>query len=387
MKILSTTAGGVVKNVDWIEYGLGKELIKLGHKVDSYSSINVQKVFHHAKKKEKIDGINVKRFNPLSPFLLQEMLKNDWDLIHGNHLGYLAPISSFAAIRKKIKSIPMVFTVHGLYHDPFIVKDVQDPFSKPINYRIAKSFILNPADWFTHLPLYTADKVTALTEWEKDEIKKLGIPEEKITVIPNGINIDKFSKVKSGKNFREKYNIEGPMILFIGQPIRRKGLEYLIGAMPEIIKEFENVKCFFVGYRKNNKLEELCDKLNIKSNVIFLGFLSEQKKVEALTAADIFVFPTLYEGFGTVVVEAMAAGCPVVTTNVAGNSEIVKNNRNGILVKPKSSEEISKAVIKLLKNNGTRKKMGSRNRIEAKKYGWKNVAKKFEAVFEEVSNG
>jgi len=382
MKILSTTAGGVVKNVDWIEHGLCKELVIFGHDVDSYSSISVKKVFPQAKKEEKIDGINVKRFNPISPFSLIEMLKGDWDIIHANHLGYLAPISSFAAIRKKIKTIPMVFTVHGLYHDPFIVKDIQDPFSKPINYKIAKSFLLNPADWFTHLPLYTADKVTALTEWEKNEIKKLGIPEEKITVIPNGINIDKFSK-----SFREKYNIEGPMILFIGQPIRRKGLEYLIGAMPEIINEFEDLKCVFVGYRKNDKLEELCDKLNIKSNVIFLGFLSEKEKVEALTAADIFVFPTLYEGFGTVVVEAMAAGCPVVTTDVAGNSEIVKNNRNGILVKPKSSEEICKAVIKLLENNGIRKKMGNVNKNEAKKYSWSNVALQFEAIFEEVSNG
>jgi len=383
MKILNTTAGGIVKNVDWIEYGLCKELVKLGHDVDSYSSINVQKVFPHAKKEENVGGINIKRFNPLSPFSLIEMLKGDWDIIHANHLGYLAPISSYAALRKKIKDVPFVFTVHGLYHDPFIVKDVQDPFSGKINYGIKDS--LNPFNRFVHTSLFTADKVTALTQWEKNEITKFGVPFNKIEVIPNGINIDKFKKTKI-KNFKKKYEIEGPMIVFLGQPIRRKGVEYLIDGLPKLIDEFEDLKCVFVGYKKNIKFEEMCNKLGIMKNTLFLGFLPEKEKVEALRSADVFVLPTLYEGFGTVMIEAMAAGCPVITTNVAGNSEIIRHNRNGILIKPRSSEEISAAVKRILNNKSLRNKMSIKNKQDAKKYTWANVARQFETIFEEISN-
>jgi len=388
MKILTTTAGGIVRGIEsWPEYGLARELVKRGHKVTAFSSISVKKVFKDAKAEETIEGIQVKRFNPISPESMLKAMKGEWDLIHTQHLGYLAPISSYAALAAKSKKIPTVFTVHGLYHDPFIVKDVQDPFANPMNFDICRSFPAQPwkiPDWFVHLPMYSAKRVTALTKWEKKELVKFGVDEDRISVVPNGLYTAKFAKAKT-KAFKDKLGIDGPMLLFVGQPIRRKGPEYLIQALPKIAKQFPDITCVFAGYKSNPELEALCERLGVSQNIKFLGFLSEEDKIAAMKSADAFVFPTLYEGFGIPLIEAMAAGCPIVTTRVAGVPELVKDGYNGLLVEPKSSEGIASAVVKLLKSKKMRASMSKANVNDAKKYEWKNVAKLYEQAFEDAA--
>ncbi|MBI4153741.1 glycosyltransferase family 4 protein [Candidatus Woesearchaeota archaeon] len=385
MKVLMTSCGGIIRGIEsWPEYNLARELVKNGHDVTVISSSSAMKK-HDAAKEEIIEGIKVKRFNPVSPSSLFYMLGNDFDLIHMHHLGYLAPISSYASLREKMKGTPTIFTIHGIYHDPYLVKDIEDPLSLAIKRNVQMTFPYKAPwrikNWLAHLPL-SADRITALTEWEKREVTKLGVSKDKIDVIPNSIDLAKYRPGR--RNYFKKKGIHGDILLFVGQPTRRKGWEYFLGAMPEIIKKYPNTKAVFIGYRHDKALDSRCRQLGIEESVEFLGFLPEKEKIDAFQSADVFVFPTLYEGFGIVFLEAMAAGLPIVTTDTAGNSEIVRHGENGLLVKPKDGKEIAKAVVRLLGDKQLRIRVSKNNITNVKQYDSKIIAKRYMKLYEDV---
>lgn len=386
MKILMTSSGGILRGIEnWPEYGLARELVRLGHDVTVLSSSSVLRK-HAAMKEETIEGIRVKRFNPVLPSSFFYMLGTSFDVVHMHHLGYLAPISSYAAFRKKVKDVPAVFTIHGIYHDPYIVGNIEDPLSGEIKESVQTGFpyikLWKIFNWFVHLPL-NADKITALTAWEKQETMKLGIRGDRIEVVPNGVDLGKYSRGKKGDYFR-RAGIDGEILLFVGQPAERKGWKYFLGAMPAILKRFPDAKAVFVGYRRDNELEETCRRLGIEDSVAFPGFLPEERKIEAFRSSDVFVLPTLYEGFGIVFLESMAAGVPIITTDVAGNSEIVRQGKNGLLVRPRNSKEIAGAAVRLLASKPLRERIRRNNLEDAGKYDWKKVAKKYLDVYESV---
>ncbi len=379
-----TSSGGIIRGIEsWPEYGLAKALVKKGHNVTVFSSSSALKK-HQGLKNEIIGGISVKRFNPVLPSSLSGFLRETFDILHMHHLGYLAPISSYAALGKKMKSVPSVFTMHGVYHDPYIVENTDDPLSGRISNKVQLSFpFLKPwklTDWFIHLPLQ-ADKITALTEWEKTAIAKLGIDGRRIDVVPNGVDLEKYSTGKP--DYFKKLGIKGKILLFVGQPTQRKGWKHFLDAMPRILKEFPDAKAIFIGYSRNKELENYSKSLDLEKSVVFLGYLPEGSKIDAFRSADVFVFPTLYEGFGIVFLEAMAAGLPIVTTDSAGNKEIVDGS-NGILTAPKQSVEIAAAVIKLLENKALRSKISRNNKKKVLQYDWKKVAERYLEIYESV---
>jgi len=389
MKILMTTCGGFVRGIKgWPEYGLAKELIKMGHEVVGLTSANLMKKMK-AKRKEIIDGITVKRFNPILPGSFFWMAKQKFDIVHAHFPGYMAPISSYAALLKKIgKNVPLVHTIHGIYHDPFLVNDIENPFETSIKYEnMQRTFPLNPLklpNWFAHLTIFEADRILALTNFERRELKKYGVPLKRITVVPNGINLSLYENLPSKKYFRNKFKINGHIILFVGQPRRRKGPEYLIKAMPKIIKAYDDAILIFVGYRKNLELEILVKKMKLEKNVKFLGFLSEKDKISAYRSADVFCLPTNYEGFGIVFIEAMACGTPIVTTDTPGIKEIVVPHRNGILVPPRNSGKLAEAIIKIFDSRNLQKIFSNNNKKDVKKYDWPIVAKRVEKLYKEL---
>jgi glycosyltransferase involved in cell wall biosynthesis len=385
MRILITTCGGVVRGVDWTESNLARELVLRGNEVTVLTSSSVKKVFPDAKKEEWIDGIHVKRFNPILPTSLRWMMKNEFDIINAHFPGWMAPISSWAMLRKRMKTTPVVHNVMGLYHDPCLVEDDQDPLSHPIRYsNMQKGFPwLKPwraANWFSHLTIFESDAVCALTEWEKAELQKFGVPRERLEIVPNGIKYKNY-RAKAKEDFLSKYGVDGPMLLFVGQPIRRKGLEYAVEALPKITSEVSDAKLVVIGYRKEEWLEKAA---NENESIVLAGRVSESEKISAYQQASAFVLPTLYEGFGTVLIEAMAAGCPIITTRTAGIPEIVKDGRNGLLVEPKSSSQLAAAALKLLGGKAFRKRISAANAKDAKEYDWKDVAKRYESVFQKA---
>ena len=209
-----------------------------------------------------------------------------------------------------------------------------------------------------------ANKIIALSKNMKSTLMKM-VPENKIEIIPNGIDTKDF-------NFTERDRATGDELVVgtIGSIEPRKGTQCLIEAAAKVQKGFPAVKFLIVGsplpgregYKK--KMESLANKLGVQGKIVFTGQSNNIPSI--LGNMDIFVLPSLWEGMSRVILEAMASGKPVVSTNVGGTPEVVIDKETGLLVPPEDPEKLAEAIVSLIKDPSMRKRMGEngRRRIE-----------------------
>jgi len=230
--------------------------------------------------------------------------------------------------------------------------------------------------------LKNAAKVIVLTEDMKRELQKIYCGE--ILIIPNGIELDNYKNLQK-QNFRVS---ENKIIIFVGNLRPVKGLIYLIKAMEIIHAEMENAILMIIGDGEDRKsLEEMVMKLHLEKVVIFIEKIPNKDIPKYLVQGDVFVLPTLSEGFPNVILEAMAAGLPIVSTNVNGLSEIIRNEENGYLVEPRNPQQLADKLLQILKNPIQSKNFSNNNIEKVKKYSWKNVIKYLEDVYLKVLVG
>ncbi len=229
------------------------------------------------------------------------------------------------------------------------------------------------------LVLRGANAIIALTEHMKKEMQKMC--DRDMFVIPNGVDLSRFNGL-SRVDIRTQLGIcNEKVILFVGRLSPIKGLKYLLAAMKIIADRDRNVKLFLVGDGEEREyLKELVRNLNIKQHVTFIGKVPNEKVPEYMVASDIFVLPSLSEGFPVVTLEAMAAGLPIVASRVGGLPEIIKSGENGFLVEPKNPKEIADKLWLLLEDEELRTKMRSNNKEMAKDYSWEKVSENLERV-------
>lgn len=215
-------------------------------------------------------------------------------------------------------------------------------------------------------------------------LENYNVPEEKITVIYNGVDLKTFSpNLKARREIRERYHIKENEILlmFCGANFKGKGLKYIIEALPKVDS---NVKLFVVGRdRKGNEgfYKELADDLGVLNKIIFTGEIKKNIN-DYYVASDIFVFPARHEAFGLVVIEAMASGLPVITSESIGVAEMIKNDYDGLLLNdPTDSNEISRKIDLLIEDKNLRRKIGENARKSAEKYSWEEIARRTLEVY------
>lgn len=224
--------------------------------------------------------------------------------------------------------------------------------------------------------------IIATSKGIKNEIMKFyRIPENKITIIPNGVNTDKFKPDKKKRNkLRKMLGItqKDVVLLFVGRNLRRKGLGYVIRAL-HMIKN-NKVKLVVCG-GDDIEHRNLVSKLNEEKRVMFIGDVKNVDEYYAM--ADIFVFPTFYEGFSFATLQAASSGLPVIATIANGTEDLIENGKNGYLLKTRNPEEIAKKINLLVKNTNLRNKMSRKAReMVIKKFSWKIVAKQILKVLE-----
>ena len=193
-------------------------------------------------------------------------------------------------------------------------------------------------------------------------------------IIPNGVDIERFSPEVAPM---EQYCDGKQNILFLGRLEHRKGLKYLLEAYQLVKREIPDSRLIVVGpgtkllggykrWVKRNHLED----------VVFVGYISEEDKPRYFKTADIYCAPsTGHESQGIVLLEAMAVGTPIVASNLEGYADVVTHGQEGLLVPPKNSAELAKALVFLLKDKSLRQEMGARGRITAEQYSWERVAR------------
>jgi glycosyltransferase involved in cell wall biosynthesis len=222
-----------------------------------------------------------------------------------------------------------------------------------------------------------AAAVIALTEHMKVEIQN--VYNRDVFVIPNGIDLKKFEDFTKNRI----HNNEGrKKILFVGRLHTVKGVKYLIESMKIIKIDFPNIELILVGDGEEKcKLESLVKQFNLSEYVSFVGIVPNQQIPKCMIESDIFVLPSLSEGFGIVILEAMASGLPIVASNVGGIPYLVQNEINGFLVEPKNPDQIAEKVLHLLKNDKLMQDISDNNRKFVTKYEWKEIVLSLEKVY------
>ena len=231
--------------------------------------------------------------------------------------------------------------------------------------------------------------IAVLSSAQKKPCGGIGLG-EKVKVFPNTVELDKFCHIK---NYRTDFDIphDYVVVLFIAAIFyKEKGVMELLEAIPLVTKKHEKVLFIFVGGGKEeDSMVRFCQKQKIENYVRFTGHLSSDNVISLLLSSDIFAFPTYYsEGLPLVILEAMAAGLSVISTPVRAIPEVIENEKNGFLIKPRDHIALAEKITLLIENEDLRKRIGHRN-IEkiGEKYDLKIVAKIFEQSYQEILFG
>ncbi|MDO8601239.1 MAG: glycosyltransferase [bacterium] len=202
-----------------------------------------------------------------------------------------------------------------------------------------------------------------------------------IEVIPNGIDLERF------KNLEIKPH-QGFVVITVARLEKVKGTEYLIGAFDLLMSDFlgkSDIRLSIIGDGSERKnLEDLVKKLGLAERVKFLGEIPNEKIPEYLAGADCFVLPSLKEGFGIAVLEAMAAGVPVIASRVGGILDIIEDGKTGLLIEPGNPEEIAKAISKIYQDSTLRGQLINNAMAELKRYNWQDIAERVFKIYENI---
>jgi glycosyltransferase involved in cell wall biosynthesis len=338
--------------------------------IDSKSSVELypnMKVHRHG------TSMKIASANP-SIKLIYNPLNYDVDIVHAHSP---IPYSDLPALLySKRKKLPFILTYQ------FDGVETGGSFARNAGVSLYNKL-------FIHKVLDAADTIIATTKSYAKESPFLRNYLDKIVVIPNGINIEEVTTPLTREKSREILGLpqNSEIILFFGSLVEYKGPDILLKAFKLVKKIVPSAKLIFAGRgHMDNQLKETAKQMNISEDVIFTGFVEDNLKPLYYKAADIFCLPstTLAESFGIVNLEAMAAGIPIVSSDLGGIPDIVKNGENGLLAKPYDIEMVAEKLLILLKDEDIRKKMGADGKNKVKDYSWKEVASKTEQLYKSM---
>jgi glycosyltransferase involved in cell wall biosynthesis len=234
----------------------------------------------------------------------------------------------------------------------------------------------------------SADKIISISHHTKqDIIKHFKIPENKIKVIHLAANENyKLLKENEINKIKQNYNLNYSFILYVGTLEPRKNIPTLLKALYKLKKQNIKHKLVITGKKgwKYKSIFETIERLNLQKDVIFTGYVPDEDLPALYNAADLFVYPSLYEGFGLPPLEAMQCGTPVITSNTSSLPEVVGDA--GIMVNPYDVDELANKMYEVLTNGGLREELSKKGLERAKLFSWKKCAEEHLKVYEEVYN-
>lgn len=271
--------------------------------------------------------------------------------------------NSYVVSKPGVKIVSFVYDLI-----PLIFPEVmaQQPFSIkvgwPLNFRKLKE----------------SDAILTISSATKDDIVKvLGIPRERISVVYPGIDHGLFNTVNAGddvalRRLRDRYAIEGNYFIYVGDTDWRKNLRRVLAAHASLA---EDVKLVLIGRRAlhDRVLHDWIAEFGLEGRVVLTGFVPEEDLPPLYGAALALAFPSIYEGFGFPVAEAMACGCPVITANVSSLPEVAGDA--AILVDPESVEEIAAAMERVIRDGVLRSRMAAAGIRQAAQFSWESCAR------------
>lgn len=239
--------------------------------------------------------------------------------------------------------------------------------------------------WLT----YEAWKVICCSDYMVSHARWVyGLPEDKMVMIPNGVKIQVNKAINKGeeKEFRRTFALpEEKIVLYVGRLVYEKGIHILVNAAPKILEKVD-AKFIIVGsgYMKEQLLD-IVKSMNLEHKVLFTGFLEDDVLLKLQKYADVSIVPSLFEPFGIVALEAMAAGSPIVVSDTGGLSEIVDHDSTGVKIYPNDPESLAWGVTKILLDEkySVYLRKNAYKKIK-EKYDWKKIALKTKKIYNSV---
>ena len=376
MKILMLTweyPPRVVGGIARVVYDLSRTLLKDGHDVTVVTYKDGDAPYFEDDKGVKVYRVDNYMINPNNfiDWIMQlnfsliakanEIIaeQGNFDVIHAHD--WL--VAYAAKTLKNSYNIPIVATIHAT--ESGRNSGIHDETQRYIN----------DTEWML---TYEASEVIVNSNYMKNELQRLfGLPYEKINVVPNGVNLNLFNGVERDYTFRRRFAMDNEkIILFMGRLVYEKGVQHLISAMPKILNGYHDSKLVICG--KGGMLEELQAQVNnmeISNKVYFAGYMSGKDVQKMYKAADIAVFPSTYEPFGIVALEAMLSENPIVVSDIGGLNEIVQHRENGMKAYCGNPNSIADSILELLYDHklcaDITKKAKNKVRNE---YNWSKIA-------------
>ena len=387
MKILMLTweyppriVGGIARVV----HDLSKRLIKDGHEVtvvtyrdnadvpeyENDKGVNVYRVDNYMIHPNNfIDWIMQLNFNMLSKATEIINKEGGFDVIHAHD--WL--VTYAAKSLKNAYDIPIVATIHAT--EAGRNSGIHDETQRYIN----------DTEW---LLTYEATEVIVNSNYMKNEIQRLfGLPFDKINVIPNGINLSNFTGIERDYDFRRQYAMDNEkIILYVGRLVYEKGVQHLIAAMPKILSNYNDAKLIIAG--RGGMMDELraeAINLGLNDKIYFTGYLNSKQVQKMYKCADVAVFPSTYEPFGIVALEAMLAGVPTVVSDVGGLDEIVTHGVDGMKSYAGNANSIADSVTALLYDHQLATNVSKKAKQKVKdQFNWEKIAQDTHFTYEKA---
>lgn len=304
---------------------------------------------------------------PLTKWKKIQQLVEDADVIH--IMGHWGVLNALVYLAARFSNKPYVVCPAGalpLFGRSQLIKRVY-------NWVIGYAIIRNASAWI------------AVTKSEFSQFKAYGVDESKITVIPNGINIDNFPSVES-QIFINKYNLQdSPIILFMGRLNPIKGPDVLLDAFIQAQKDLDNYHLVFVGPDGGmlSMLQKRAQEADVAEKVHFVGYVGGDDKSAAYHAADLLVVPSRQEAMSIVALEAMVCGTPVLLTDQCGFSEIKSINPN--LEVTVDADKIAEKLVGLLTDKTLLHDVAiSLQNFAINNYSWDHVINKFMSLYKKI---
>jgi glycosyltransferase involved in cell wall biosynthesis len=353
-----------------VVYNLSNQLVKRGHVVIIITTdVGFDKEYAESLKRVQVIPFkciaNIGLF--ISPSMKKWLKKNirNYDIIHLHSF----PLYQNVIVRHYAKkyNIPYVLQAHGSVLPVFQKQRLKKIFNLFFGYRILRD----------------ASKVIALTKTEVEQYKKMGVDEDKIEIVPNGIDLSEYNNLPKRGEFRKKYSIKDDekIILYMGRLHKSKGIDLLVKAFSDVSKELDNVRLVFVGPDDGcrSALESIAQELKVNDKVLFTGFVSNDEKMAAFVDADVFVTPS-FTGFPVTFLEACACSTPIITTEKGDILDWI-HDRVGYVVEY-DKKELRDALFKVLSDEGLRKRFGEEGRrLIGEEFGWEKIVEKVEGIY------
>ncbi len=372
----------VVGGIAHVVGELSRALAREGNEVEVITALE-----EDLPEKEKVEGVMVHRVAPYHGRPL-----NFFAWVHQLNLAMLEQ-GVRSSLKKRFDAVHahdwlVAYAGRGLKHifqTPLIASVHATEFGRNSGLHSDEQRYIGEVEWSL---TYEAWRVICNSRFMREEIEGVfNLPPDKISIIPNGIRPAAFQVSVPDPAVRRKFAApEEKILFFIGRLVREKGVQHLLEAMPLIRSRFPHVRAVIAGRGPYaEELHHLALHLGIDRHVTFAGYIDEETRNQLYAHADVAVFPSLYEPFGLVALEAMATGTPVVVGDTGGFAETVAHGVNGLRVGAGSADALAGEICALLGDPELARRLARRALQDVEeKYSWGSIARRYESMYQQV---